>query len=1314
MADKACTVRKPRFTRVEACPTGKAKTLTLVKHHQPKNECIKYSSRRCRDLECQKITEKLQCSLTKGVDEKGYWLIGKKLQEALQNYHMVMDFGQTIDSGRWSFISKELASEISTKTAGSIVSSLFQSVNLLKNKPRKSGTYTVQAELSLGGDSGTFSWDNLFRSVCCLVARLGYTDSDFTQRLRQYSTSGGSSTVLFDLTRDQVELCIGLLSEQCQKLIHEGVLCCLPQSLHVTSMEDLIVMIKCIHCIFKGTPSESMPAPEHTANCVVSKVLLRVIDHANIHCISMMRDEASDSRTKLYEAANLALDTISELVKIKHNACAMLCPLVVDVSTDGVESVLSNPIRKNMIEVIQTSFSVIPVATLEIGTSLNDQYVLVWQRLVYHACWAMLSVVEAAHAIQKVNQSRVMNSAEGMLLADMDGSSVARRIRVLLLYGSQERNDLSCQGNSLVVDERIDFIKFTRIISMYLLASIARSCSFLISSHWDLFLSDSDKTLPSSRKIRGYECCPLLSRISRGSCKRDHEQMTAALSAVEELIRNIPFKQMLTMANVKVKPFNASNIKRHSSGLNSSSVVDRMYGAISLAINALVDELEASWSRLNSKIGFKEVESITLILGVLRTIMANVPFDNESITNSLNDGVGRELSLVFFIFLNLTTSPTLTSASYPIHSAAASVIMSSMGGKVTQSGSLTEIPIPTRLWLHQNIKVIARLLCICHSSVDTQKGDSQMFVIIERLDILQSVFRVAPCIVAEAEIQALVIEVILHYLSTARENKLRVKGCELFTSLLMGRQDFGSEEESLKIAFSIVNFQIIPAVCYCLKDSDILLNTSAVSALAALSPLDWFFFCNWQDVSISAVETLILVIQLCMVKPSGDLINSKYRKQSSNARAEVCKSLGKICTSLLGPEMEKCMSETSLSDQRKRMKVCSLCNVLYDEGMVALLDSCRDPCASVRGMAIFAVGNLSLALNQSEGKIVLQSEARHLDLCNVALCLLQEDDDKVTGNAIRTISHLIKGLFSLPTYSDSWAAENDVIKVLGSASEILSKRIHLVLLEASGVGLERSWRQRSSAKKHAWGACRGLASMLSNRIVSRKCIARQVEFAIKCLVGCLDQALVLHFKIVSSAVSSLRSVSLDVWQNLSGEESVVGMAIKGCVGILSSPEASRLVIANTALICFVLSVMSLTNLFLNQKSLQARCRFYGEDMLKDLNTLLATLLVISNWKNYLSLSNKEDTTGDHEFLYFWLVESYHMNSVQKSYVFKSLETALEAGKHPNPLLVQKFACRALKEQRKCNTSAENKPEVVEALDDRRSSFHDMDDSEDEL
>ena len=117
------------------------------------------------------------------------------------------------------------------------------------------------------------------------------------------------------------------------------------------------------------------------------------------------------------------------------------------------------------------------------------------------------------------------------------------------------------------------------------------------------------------------------------------------------------------------------------------------------------------------------------------------------------------------------------------------------------------------------------------------------------MDVLQSVFRVAPWILADAEIQSLSIKVILHALSVNHDHKLRAKGCELFTSLLMGCQDFGSTEESLEISFSIVNFQIIPAVCYCLKDPDLLVNVSAVSLVEELST-----FCQWHDVSISAIQ----------------------------------------------------------------------------------------------------------------------------------------------------------------------------------------------------------------------------------------------------------------------------------------------------------------------------------------------------------------------------------------------------------------------------------------------------------------------------
>lgn len=72
-----------------------------------------------------------------------------------------------------------------------------------------------------------------------------------------------------------------------------------------------------------------------------------------------------------------------------------------------------------------------------------------------------------------------------------------------------------------------------------------------------------------------------------------------------------------------------------------------------------------------------------------------------------------------------------------------------------------------------------------------------------------------------------------------------------------------------------------------------------------------------------------------------------------------------------------------------------------------------------------------------------------------------------------------------------------------------------------------------------------------------------------------------------------------------------------------------------------------------------------------------------------------------------------MVSGENSYVFQSVKAALEAQNHPNPLLVQKFACRAHKEQRKSASSAGNQSTIT-GIGGCRTPCHVMDDSEDEL
>jgi hypothetical protein len=85
-----------------------------------------------------------------------------------------------------------------------------------------------------------------------------------------------------------------------------------------------------------------------------------------------------------------------------------------------------------------------------------------------------------------------------------------------------------------------------------LLASIPQNCSFLISSHLVLFLSDSHKTLLSSQKRCKYESFPHLSQKSRRTHKHHHEQMVAVLSAIEELLRKLPSSKCQQGQTLKV------------------------------------------------------------------------------------------------------------------------------------------------------------------------------------------------------------------------------------------------------------------------------------------------------------------------------------------------------------------------------------------------------------------------------------------------------------------------------------------------------------------------------------------------------------------------------------------------------------------------------------------------------------------------------------------------------------------------------------------------------------------------------------------
>lgn len=110
--------------------------------------------------------------------------------------------------------------------------------------------------------------------------------------------------------------------------------------------------------------------------------------------------------------------------------------------------------------------------------------------------------------------------------------------------------------------------------------------------------------------------------------------------------------------------------------------------------------------------------------------------------------------------------------------------------------------------------------------------------------------------------------------------------------------------------------------------------------------------------------------------------------------------------------------------------------------------------------------------------------------------------------------------------------------------------------------------------------------------------------------------------------------------------------------------------------------------------------------------LMSSLLVLASWKDYLQLQEGDKCL--YEFLYIWLVENNQMNSYDKSYVFQSVKTALETQQHANVSLAQRFASRAINEQRKADSSGDNRSEVFVASNEFSLFPSELDDSEDEL
>ena len=94
-----------------------------------------------------------------------------------------------------------------------------------------------------------------------------------------------------------------------------------------------------------------------------------------------------------------------------------------------------------------------------------------------------------------------------------------------------------------------------------------------------------------------------------------------------------------------------------------------------------------------------------------------------------------------------------------------------------------------------------------------------------------------------------------------------------------------------------------------------------------------------------------------------------------------------------------------------------------------------------------------------------------------------------------------------------------------------------------------SWKQRSVAKKHGWGACNTLAQLFYCHAIVREeaTSGSSCSNAVRILVDCMKRFWALNDKVTLSAMGALQALDPVSLTQVAGRSGAIGSAISTCI-----------------------------------------------------------------------------------------------------------------------------------------------------------------------
>jgi len=813
----------------------------------------------------------------------------------------------------------------------------------------------------------------------------------------------------------------------------------------------------------------------------------------------LLRDPNWDTSYELVIASTTNYQHTAQLSK---HAAAIFAPLIVDVLPDGKERHETNPLRSLTLVSIcsfwELSYELLlqkQRQQLSMEDSRTDQMILV----VDMSCQCLAAALNAIYSLRR-NKAQTEQEVSN----EIDVSAIARQLQSMI------RSDYR-----------------PKFLSLLTLLGLAYPTSF--ASQWHLFLEDS----------AGINPC-LLSILDEGAIALENENfqdeswiaLPNALRCTSVLLTAMPFT--LWIAG-ETRP------SMRTSGGNFSSRVRKallnIMKCILKVMTAIKDKMMSS--ELCSSHATTLHIMIMHVADVAGMLSTKLPFNGEN--SILLHSSSLLLQCAGDIYVQSTKACTIRLSSSKVESDFGSmnkivsifsrVIMENLGAGSSASNSEAAVHVstcsaPAERWLSDasSFDFIGLLLDISFWHCSTLS---------ERFDMLSAVAKSSPWTLVREPFNLASFCDVCVVQSQSQDTIARVQGMKLIESFIVGRK---SSSVECTHVFSVISQKLCRILLDALKDISAAIRTSATTSLGSLVRHDWIslLLSDAEEVEEVSIDWTPLesILRLCVANT----------EKISSVRSSACKAIGDISTCCIHRTFYECAAP--LSDEFVFTFAGKICEVM--------VKAVSDRDAKVRSMALFAIGNISLAMKMIYADYTSPTIAIMKRLFVLVNECFDDKDEKVVANAIRTISHAAYFVYNPKFHlaSDTHGPLLSIDMFRGLVTK-LSAKVSFALNDAvsdSPKGL--TWKQRKGATKQSWGSCTTLGVLLSFTNILPHLDDTLLDSAVCGLFRCVQLSNLVNEKISAAAIKALLGMPVETWQFLSCKCDCIGLGLATLYGHL--------------------------------------------------------------------------------------------------------------------------------------------------------------------